>query len=81
MHDIKETSRRCLYPKLEDHDSVKQYPSVRGMAKDVWFLHHTNKEAGGGDDGVSKCNPFEVFSLFVLLSIYQLFMPSIGRNG
>jgi hypothetical protein len=52
--------RRCLYPSLQDHDRVKEYPSVRGMAKDVWFFHHTNKEAGGGEDAVSKCNLFEV---------------------
>jgi hypothetical protein len=55
-----EVVRRCLYPKLEDHECVREYPSVRGMAKDTWFLHHTNKEAGGGDDAVSKCNMFEV---------------------
>lgn len=37
------------------------------MAKDVWFFHHTNKENSGGDDGVSKCNMFEVsnFSAFI----------------
>jgi len=50
---------RCLYPRLEDHEKVKNYPSIRGMAKDVWFFHHAHKESGGGDDGVSKCNPFE----------------------
>jgi hypothetical protein len=52
--------RRSLYPHLEDHAKVKSYPSVRGMANDIWFFHHTNKENSGGDDGVSKCNMFEV---------------------
>jgi hypothetical protein len=75
-----EAFRRCLYPKLEDHDCVKEYPSVRGMAKDTWFLHHTNKEAGGGDDAVSKCNPFEV--LFTHLpSVYSFALYSTGGNG
>ncbi|CCA71455.1 related to ECM32-DNA dependent ATPase/DNA helicase B [Serendipita indica DSM 11827] len=52
--------RGCLYPRLQDHENVTKYPSVRGMVKNVWFLHHTNKEGGDGEDSVSKCNLFEV---------------------
>lgn len=49
-----------LYPRLEDHDLVKNYPHVQGMAKDVFFLNHDHKENGGEDDFVSKYNQFEV---------------------
>lgn len=49
-----------LYPRLEDHDLVKNYPHVQGMAKDVFFLTHDHKENGGEDDFVSKYNQFEV---------------------
>jgi hypothetical protein len=62
-----------LYPDLVDHELVTQYPSVVGMAKNLFFMwvnttwrqadlsrHHTNPEKGGGDNGSSKSNPFEV---------------------
>lgn len=51
-----------MYPRLEDHDRVTKYQSVRGMDKNVFFLTHGNKELGGGDDSVSKHNPYEVCS-------------------
>jgi hypothetical protein len=35
-----------LYPRLQDHDIVKHYPPVQGMPKNVFFLHHENKENG-----------------------------------
>lgn len=52
--------RTTLYPKLEDHDLVKQYPPVHGMAKNVFFLSHNHKENGGEDESVSKYNAYEV---------------------
>lgn len=52
-------SREILYPKLEDHNVVHQYPRVQGMQKDVYFLDHLNKE-NGTEDSVSKYNMFEV---------------------
>lgn len=30
--------RNTLYPRLEDHESVLNYPDVRGMGKNVFFL-------------------------------------------
>ncbi|TFK54494.1 P-loop containing nucleoside triphosphate hydrolase protein [Heliocybe sulcata] len=47
-----------LYPTLEDHDLVRQYPPVRGLARDVFFLSHNHVESGGDDSG--KYNTFEV---------------------
>ncbi|KAI0369710.1 P-loop containing nucleoside triphosphate hydrolase protein [Pilatotrama ljubarskyi] len=58
--EIADLVRIPLYPRLEDHDLVKEYPHVRGMAKDVFFFTHDHKENGGEDDFVSKYNQFEV---------------------
>ncbi|KAJ8489534.1 hypothetical protein ONZ51_g2873 [Trametes cubensis] len=57
---IADLVRMTLYPKLEDHDLVKNYPHVRGVAEDVFFFTHDHKENGGEDDFVSKYNQFEV---------------------
>ena len=54
-------SRKTLYPGLEDHDLVKQYPNVRGFARNVFFLTHENRENDGNDDDSgSKYNTYEV---------------------
>ncbi|RPD78076.1 hypothetical protein L226DRAFT_610074 [Lentinus tigrinus ALCF2SS1-7] len=58
--EIADLVRMTLYPRLEDHDLVKNYPHVQGMAKDVFFFTHDHKENGGEDDFVSKYNQFEV---------------------
>ena len=57
--------RMTLYPKLEDHDLVKDYPPVQGMGKNVFFLSHNHKENGGEDESVSKYNSFEVSLLLM----------------
>ncbi|KAG8872870.1 hypothetical protein FRB97_007276 [Tulasnella sp. 331] len=44
--------RSTLYPHLEDHSLVEDYPHVRGMATDVFFLDHRHAEEGGGDESV-----------------------------
>ncbi|KAG8696225.1 hypothetical protein FRC11_000893, partial [Ceratobasidium sp. 423] len=59
--------RKSLYPNLKDNDLVTQYPNVRGMYKDVFFISHTNKEAGGGEDSVSKHNAHEVEMIYQLV--------------
>ncbi|TFY82035.1 hypothetical protein EWM64_g1975 [Hericium alpestre] len=51
--------RTILYPKLQDHAVVHEYPPVQGIQKDVYFFTHTNKENGEADS-VSKYNKFEV---------------------
>ncbi|KAI1789279.1 hypothetical protein LXA43DRAFT_590107 [Ganoderma leucocontextum] len=51
--------RTILYPKLQDHQVVTQYPPVQGMQSDVFFLNHLNKE-NGTEDSVSKVNMYEV---------------------
>ena len=54
------TGSSTLYSKLQDHDVVKNYPPVRGMAKDIFFLSHQHKENGGEDESISKYNTYEV---------------------
>ncbi|KAM5531281.1 hypothetical protein V8D89_015082 [Ganoderma adspersum] len=58
--EIADLVRMTLYPRLEDHDLVKNYPDVQGMAKNVFFFTHDHKENGGEDDFASKYNEFEV---------------------
>ncbi|KAG9092170.1 hypothetical protein FS749_015949 [Ceratobasidium sp. UAMH 11750] len=52
--------RNTLYPKLEDHSLVLEYPKVRGMYKNVFFVSHDYRETGGGEDAVSKHNAYEL---------------------
>lgn len=30
-----------IYPKLEDHEHVKAYPDIKGVATNLFFLDHT----------------------------------------
>ncbi|KAG8922700.1 hypothetical protein FRC01_013709, partial [Tulasnella sp. 417] len=57
---IAELVRTTLYPKLEDHEIVSEYPPVRGMTTNVFFLDHRHAEEGGNEDLVSKTNLYEV---------------------
>ncbi|KAI6040315.1 hypothetical protein EDC04DRAFT_3140449 [Pisolithus marmoratus] len=52
--------RNTLYPGLQDHDLVLKYPDVRGMAKNLYFVTHSHRENGAGDDTASKYNVYEV---------------------
>jgi hypothetical protein len=53
--------RETLYPGLRDSDVVEAYPSVRGMAADLFFLDHNHPEDGSDDEeSKSKSNAFEV---------------------
>ena len=56
-HGCMYSPRNALYPGLEDHELVKQYPNVRGFARNVFFLTHENRE---NDSGGSKYNTYEV---------------------
>ncbi|KAF8696564.1 P-loop containing nucleoside triphosphate hydrolase protein, partial [Rhizoctonia solani] len=59
--------RNTLYPKLEDHLLVQNYPDVRGVHKNIFFVSHTHKEAGGGEDAVSKYNQYELDMIYDLV--------------
>ncbi|KAJ1299739.1 hypothetical protein OPQ81_007327 [Rhizoctonia solani] len=55
------------YPELQDNERVQSYPNVRGMYTNTYFFSHTNKEAGGGVESVSKHNSFEVDMIYDLV--------------
>ncbi|KAI9765228.1 MAG: hypothetical protein M1840_007720 [Geoglossum simile] len=47
--DISKLIRGTIYPSLADHKSVTEYPDVVGMRKNVFWLDHSNFEAGSDD--------------------------------
>ena len=56
--------RQETYPTLQDHSSVEEFPSIRGMKQDVVFFDHAKPEDGTGsemDESLSKTksNSFE----------------------
>ncbi|KEP47695.1 NFX1-type zinc finger protein [Rhizoctonia solani 123E] len=65
--EISSLIRNTLYPNLKDNDRVLSYPNVRGMHKNMYFVSHTHKEVGGGEDAVSKHNSFEVDMIYDLV--------------
>ena len=34
-----------VYEKLENHESVKNYPEIRGISKNLYFIHHNEPES------------------------------------
>lgn len=44
--EIANLIRPIIYKDLLDDDSVKQYPNVIGMAKNLYFVDHTEPESG-----------------------------------
>ena len=47
-----------IYPSLENHPSVLDYPVVRGISSNVFFLSHTELEVAD-HEGKSHLNPYE----------------------
>ena len=71
--------RNTLYPALEDHELVRNYPPVRGIAKNVFFLTHSHKENSGVEDSASKYNLYEVkmireLVLYLLRFVHNCFL-------
>ncbi|KAF8656756.1 hypothetical protein AX16_002435 [Volvariella volvacea WC 439] len=58
--EISSLIRNTLYPTLIDNDCVQNYPDVRGMAQNIFFLNHQNAENGDEDDIASRHNMYEV---------------------
>lgn len=54
--EIANLIRPIIYKELSDADSVKQYPDVIGMAKNLYFIDHNEPESG-----VSTTNRFKKF--------------------
>ncbi|KAF7983780.1 hypothetical protein HWV62_18992 [Athelia sp. TMB] len=72
--------RNTLYPRLEDHELVKHYPSVRGIVKDVFFLSHNHRENGKDEESASKFNEYEV-SMIKDLVLYLLRQGCYSQDG
>ncbi|KAG8904211.1 hypothetical protein FRC01_008831, partial [Tulasnella sp. 417] len=77
---IADLVRYTLYPTLKDHTSIQAPPSVRGMAKDVFFLDHRHAEESGGDESASKTNTYEA-QLIKDLVLYFLKQGKYTRTG
>jgi hypothetical protein len=71
MHpSISELVRVPLYPDLQDHPSVLQYPEVDGMRDRLYWLDHQEKEDPRPVNAVSlsRTNTFEVDMIAALVS-------------
>lgn len=55
--EISRLIRPAIYPHLEDHKSVLDFPPVRGIDHSLYFIHHTHPETAFGDS--SKENKHE----------------------
>ncbi|CAO3568680.1 unnamed protein product [Mortierella alpina] len=59
--EISSLIRNTLYPNLEDGPDVFRYPNVSGMARNLFFMHHTHPEDSRDQYGMqSFANTFEV---------------------
>lgn len=57
-----------IYPELTNHESVEQFPSVRGFGKNMYFISHDNLE---NDANTSKENTYEA-KFLIRLAVYLL---------
>jgi len=48
-----------IYPQLYNHPDVERYPSVKGVATNLFFLDHNVYETAEGESGLSKSNKHE----------------------
>lgn len=55
--EISRLIRPAIYPHLIDHESVLEYPPIRGIDHNLFFIHHTHAESAFGDS--SKENVHE----------------------
>ncbi|KAJ7593987.1 hypothetical protein C8J56DRAFT_1043774 [Mycena floridula] len=46
---ISDLIRKTLYPGLQDHPLVTEYPDVRGFTKNMFFISHDHREGGFGN--------------------------------
>lgn len=60
--EIANLIRPIIYKDLLDDDSVKQYPNVIGMAKNLYFIDHKEPESGVS---FRICNFGRIFKIFI----------------
>ncbi|KAG8833029.1 hypothetical protein FRC17_000152 [Serendipita sp. 399] len=78
--EISSIARETLYPRLEDNIVVTAYPAVRGLARSLFFFHHTHPEGGAEDESVSKYNTFEITMIKALVQ-HLLRQGSYTKSG
>ncbi|KAL8365909.1 hypothetical protein RB595_004608 [Gaeumannomyces hyphopodioides] len=66
---ISQLIRQTMYPRLEDHDSVKHLPNVVGMRNNVFWLTHNHAEDVADEDKrlKSQGNEWEVAMVLALV--------------
>ncbi|GAA5934053.1 uncharacterized protein JCM15063_000542 [Sporobolomyces koalae] len=68
--------RNFLYPELEDAPSVREYPNVKGMRENVFFIDHRLPEDAQAVDHSSKSNTQE--ATFVVDLVRHLLYQGYG---
>ncbi|KAF3937521.1 hypothetical protein ABW19_dt0208308 [Dactylella cylindrospora] len=71
MHpSVSDLIRKTIYPDLEDHPSVRSYPPVVGIKKNLFWLDHRNHEDAGDPDEAmqSKTNIWEARMVSLLVT-------------
>ncbi|XP_068247242.1 NFX1-type zinc finger-containing protein 1-like [Palaemon carinicauda] len=64
--DISRLLVPSIYPNLKDHESVHEYPHIKGMVKDIFFITHTHHEDKGNNDNNTKSNSHEAKMIMAL---------------
>ncbi|KAG8778184.1 hypothetical protein FRC16_003941, partial [Serendipita sp. 398] len=78
--EIASIARSTLYPLLEDNAKVTGYPAVRGLARNIFFFHHTHAEGGADEESMSKYNTFEI-TMTKTLVLHLLRQGSYSKRG
>ncbi len=56
----------AIYEELHNHESVERYDSIKGVGKDLFFVHHNFAETSDDVDRKSHSNPHEAKFLTAL---------------
>ncbi|RXW21902.1 hypothetical protein EST38_g3950 [Candolleomyces aberdarensis] len=79
--EISNLIRETLYPGLVDNELVENYPDVRGIQNNVFFLDHDHPENdGNAEDTASKFNVYEVEMIRDLV-LYLLRQGCYSQDG
>ncbi|KAJ1548785.1 hypothetical protein HK405_015099 [Cladochytrium tenue] len=66
--EIADFVRQCIYPKLVDGENVKEYPPVRGVRCNTFWIDHTHAEdRAHGEKTHSASNEYEVEYVVAML--------------
>jgi hypothetical protein len=66
--------RAQTYPQLKDHESVFQYPNVKGVCEDVLFIDHDQKEDGADDNNEISTTKSNTYEAKLVVEIVRFFL-------